>query len=79
MKQSVIVNLIITSYVTALFIFFQPTIFPFDLANLLGSTITGDSYYMSILFRFLLFLGVSILTMPVAYYLVDHYPHHPDP
>jgi hypothetical protein len=76
MNQAARINLFVTCYATALFIFFQPIVFPFSLDYI---SINGDSYYGSLLLRFGLFFIVGFITFPVVYYLVDHFPHHPDP
>ena len=74
MKQITYINLIVSLYVTALFILFQPSVLrlPIDIV------IQGDEYYFSLFFRFIMLFIVAQITMPFAYYFADHLPHHPD-
>lgn len=75
MKQITYINICISLYVTFLFLFFQPSIFPFPI----DITIQGDNYFFSLFFRFIIFFCVAQITIPIVYYLVDHLPHHPEP
>ena len=73
MKKITYINLVVSLYVTALFILFQPSILelPIDII------IHGDQYILSLFIRFIIFFLVAQITIPIAYYLSDHLPHHP--
>ena len=73
MKQITYINLIVSIYVTVLFILLQPSILelPIDIV------IYGDQYLTSLLLRFIIYFAIAQITIPIAYYLSDHLPHHP--
>jgi hypothetical protein len=75
MKQITYINISISLYITLLFLFFQPSVFPFSLDYI---TTEGDSYYFSLILRFVLFFIIIYITYPIVYYLVNHIPHHPN-
>ena len=74
MKQITYINLVVSLYVTILFIILQPSMLqlPIDII------IHGDEYYFSLFLRFGIFLIIAQVTIPIAYYLTDHLPHHPN-